>query len=95
MECFRSEYKLYSNKVSNSLWLGRGGKSCWMKVYIIPSTAVISFILKISLLIYLLKCTDIFVVVVSCSVMFDSLRPQGLQHARLPCLSPSPEACSN
>ena len=28
-------------------------------------------------------------------VMSDSLRPQGLQHARLPCLSPTPEACSN
>ena len=29
------------------------------------------------------------------SVMFDSLRPHGLQHARLPCPSPSPGACSN
>ena len=27
--------------------------------------------------------------------MFDSLRPHGLQHARLPCPSPTPEACSN
>ena len=26
----------------------------------------------------------------SCSVMFDSLRPHGLQHARLPCPSPTP-----
>ena len=31
----------------------------------------------------------------SCSVMFDSLWPHGLQHARLPCPSPYPEACSN
>ena len=31
----------------------------------------------------------------SCSVMFDSLQPHGLQHARLPCTSPSPRACSN
>ena len=31
----------------------------------------------------------------SCSVMSDSLWPHGLQHARLPCLSPSPRACSN
>ena len=30
----------------------------------------------------------------SSSVMFDSLRPHGLQHARLPCPSPSPGACS-
>ena len=27
--------------------------------------------------------------------MSDSLRPQGLQHARIPCLSPSPRACLN
>ena len=31
----------------------------------------------------------------SCSVMSDSLRLHGLQHARLPCPSPSPGACSN
>ena len=31
----------------------------------------------------------------SCSVMFDSLWPQGLQHTRLPCPSPTPRACSN
>ena len=29
------------------------------------------------------------------SVMSDSLQPHGLQHARLPCLSWIPEACSN
>ena len=29
------------------------------------------------------------------SVMSDSLRPHGLQCARLPCPSPTPEACSN
>ena len=31
----------------------------------------------------------------SCSVMSDSLRPQGLQHARLPCPSPTLRAYSN
>ena len=31
----------------------------------------------------------------SCSVMSDSLRPHGLQHARSPCLSPTPGAYSN
>ena len=30
-----------------------------------------------------------------CLVMSDSLRPHGLQHARLPCPSPTPGACSN
>ena len=29
------------------------------------------------------------------SVVADSLRPYELQHARLPCLSPAPRACSN
>ena len=32
---------------------------------------------------------------ISCSVMSDSLRPPELQHAKLPCPSPTPEACSN
>ena len=31
----------------------------------------------------------------SCSVIPDSLWPHGLQHARLPCPSPTPGACSN
>ena len=31
----------------------------------------------------------------SCLVMCDSLRSHGLQHARLPCLSPSSGVCSN
>ena len=31
----------------------------------------------------------------SCSVISDSLRPHGLQHTRLPCLSPTPGAYSN
>ena len=29
------------------------------------------------------------------SVVSNSLQPHGLQHTRLPCPSPSPEACSN
>ena len=29
------------------------------------------------------------------SVVSNSLQPHGLQHARLPCPSPAPEACSN
>ena len=31
----------------------------------------------------------------SCSVVSDFLRPHGLQHTRLPCLSPTPRAYSN
>ena len=37
------------------------------------------------------KCWSLF----SHSVMSDSFAPQGLQHARLPCPSPTPGACSN
>ena len=31
----------------------------------------------------------------SCSVVSDSFQPQGLQHTRLPCPSPTPRVCSN
>ena len=31
----------------------------------------------------------------SCSVVSDSLRPHGLQHARPPCPLPTPGACSD
>ena len=31
----------------------------------------------------------------SCSVVSDSLWPHGLKHAKLPCPSPTPEACPN
>jgi len=46
--------------------------------------------------------TELFIVTLghlsvqcSCSVMSDCLQPHGLQHARFPCPSPTPSACSN
>jgi len=36
-----------------------------------------------------------YIVQLSHSLVSSSLWPQGLQHARLPCPSPTPEACSN
>ena len=42
-------------------------------------------------IIHLLTCSVQF----SHSVVSDSLRPQGLQHTRLRCPSPTPRACSN
>ena len=36
-----------------------------------------------------------FFLLFSCSVVSDFLWPYGLQHARIPCPSPSPRACSN
>ena len=41
------------------------------------------------------KKKSILMVQFSCSVMFDSLPPHALQHARLPCPSPIPGTCSN
>ena len=40
-------------------------------------------------------CFKSYSVQFSCSVMSDSLRLHELQHARLPCPSPIPGACSN
>ena len=37
----------------------------------------------------------ILLLLFSCSVVSDALQLHGLQHARLPCLSLSPRACSN
>ena len=37
----------------------------------------------------------LIIIVLSHSVISDSLRPHGLQHSRLPCPSPSPGVCSN
>ena len=38
---------------------------------------------------------EIYMLLFSCSVASESLEPHGLQHARLPCPSPPPGACSN
>ena len=40
-------------------------------------------------------CSMKYSVPFSCLVMSDSLRPHGLQHARLPCPSPTPRLYSN
>ena len=39
--------------------------------------------------------TELDYLLFSCSVVSNSLRPHGLQHARLPCPSPSSRVCSN
>ena len=40
-------------------------------------------------------CREVQSVQFKGSVLSDSLQPHGLQHARLPCPSPTPRACSN
>ena len=71
------------NKVSTYL-----GKQCKMKW----STKLAEYSRHRCLHIRLHSLTEIES---SCSVMSDSLRPHGLQHARLPCASPAPGVCSN
>ena len=46
---------------------------------------------------YFYKCTVEFLNTVQFghSVISNSLQPHGLQHARIPCPSPTPRACSN
>ena len=44
---------------------------------------------------YLSRSYNLTSVQFSRSVMSNSLQPHGLQHARLPCPSPTPGACSN
>ena len=39
--------------------------------------------------------SNLLLLLFSRSAMSDSLRPHGLQHARVPCPSPAPGACSN
>ena len=41
------------------------------------------------------RCSFFSWVEFSCSVLSNSLWPHGLQHARLPCPSPTPGVCSN
>ena len=41
------------------------------------------------------RCSTSLIIWLTHSVVFDSLRPRGLQHARLPCPAPIPSTCSN
>ena len=51
-------------------------------------------LIQYSFKLFFLPSHTIFLIF-SCLVVSDSLQPRGLQHARLPCPSPSPGACSN
>ena len=57
------------------------------------STTINRVVITIFVLIYVCAC--LILLLFSLSVVSDSLWPHGLQHARLPCPSPSPGACSN
>ena len=71
-------------------------------MYIINCAEVEFLYLFNVLLLCLYICTYVcvyeiisYALLLSHQVMSDSLWPHGLQHARLPCPSPSPGACSN
>ena len=46
-------------------------------------------------MLFFFLCLSILCCCCSVTVVSNSLQPHGLQHARLPCPSPSPRACSN
>jgi len=88
-----------SGTIFYSLWekyLFRPSSHCWMRlfafVYWVAWVLYVSWVLThVSWVLTLTGHLLLF----SCSVMNNSLQPHGLQHARLPCPSPSPGACSN
>ena len=80
-----------TSKSTSFLWFSLNTESlarppCWLWVWTLS---------EIHLCFPCHRIKDEQVVVVSYSVVSDSLGPHGLQHARLPCPSPSPRACSN
>ena len=63
----------------------------------VAANGIISFFLKAE---QIFHCIVYYIfnmgsICLCCSVVSDSLRPQGLQHTRLPCPSLSPKVCSN
>ena len=50
---------------------------------------------QVNILLWEMDQSSFFFTSIQFSVMSDSFRPHGLQHARLPCPFPTPRACSN
>ena len=69
---------------------GQGGLAC-CDSWCLKESDTTEWLNWIELNIPLYICILLF----SCSVLFNSLWPHGLQHARLPCPSPSHETCPN
>ena len=64
----------------------------------VAANGIVSFFLCLSnipLCVCVCVCVYIYLLLFSCSLVSDSLWPHGLQHARLPCPSPSFGVCSN
>ena len=90
------------------IWATVSSRSCFCSLYrASPYSAaknIINLILLLTIwwrscvessLVLLEKLSAMTTVKFCHSVMSNSLRPRGLQHARLPCSSPTPRACSN
>ena len=80
---FTSSSSTWSENPSFPILLKRAALYAWQ------------FLLILFFSIATITSLHIILLLFSCSVMSDSLWPRGMQHARLPCPSPSPRACSN
>ena len=86
-----------------SVWLNTCIIGGWVGLLAMPTLAICLYFFLLNWSIVDLQCYVNFwctakwfsYLLFSHSVMFDSLQLHGLQHARLPCLSPTPRACSN
>ena len=90
--------KVYFSHLWKKIWLFKGNGKIAFYHSIISGKSLFLFAIKyIQCKTYHLKHFYIYspVVAVVHSVMSDSLWLHGLQHARVPCPSPSPGACSN
>ena len=85
MEDFESEElnSAYSSVTYGSII---SGKSCSLRL-------ILWLISKINVFIYLTNASYASLLLFSRFVVFDSLRPHGLQHTSLPCPSLSPRVC--
>ena len=93
--CMRHREKSGRNRDRASLrWCGHFGRKAVIAAKAM-SPAVLQSLVVLSDQGPLHSVVHITSVQFSCSVTSKSLRPHGLQHARLSCPSPTPRACSN
>ena len=64
-------------------------RSCLLNTFYLESW----YSLSLSNQLLIVPVNDVILLLFSCPVMSNSLWPHGLQHARPPCPSPSPEVC--
>ena len=87
LSCFFDDPEYVGNLISSSCAFSKTSLNIWK--------FTVHVLLKPCLENFEHHFTGICSVQFSHSVMSDSLQPHELQHARLPCPSPTPRACSN